>query len=101
MDVRMVETPLTPKDLYPTIRYEFSQGAVSQESDHMWNELQEFIETNFDLVSQRYMGEREDFLRGFQTAMAVTRLWVDSIYLQQEPTLGSKMLAQAKSNKSK
>ena len=67
----------------------------------MWNELQEFIETNFDLVSQRYMGEREDFLRGFQTAMAGTRLWVDSIYLQQEPTLESKMLAQAKSNKSK
>lgn len=101
MDVHMVETPITPKDLYPTIRYEFSQGVVSQESDHMWNELQEFIETNFDLVGQRYMGEREDFLRGFQTAMAVTRLWVDSIYLQQEPTLESKMLAQAKSSKPK
>lgn len=82
--VKLVENPLTYSDLLPNYRFQYQSGEVSEEADQMFLELVEFVKVNEDLAlpdndNPMY---REGWVKGFKKALALTRLWIDSIYLQ-------------------
>lgn len=80
--IRLVETPLTISGMLPAYYYQFQAGIVSEEATQMYNELVEFLNTNEELVVNEPVNSREDYVKGFQKALAMTKLWIDSIYLQ-------------------
>ena len=80
--IKLVQSPLEIMSMLPNYRYEFQEGQVSEESQHMYSELLDFIETNQELVLNEPIMSREDYTKGFQKAIALTRLWIDSIYLK-------------------
>lgn len=80
--IKLVQSPLEIESMLPNYRYEFQEGQVSEESQHMYSELLGFIETNQELVLNELIVSREDYAKGFQKAIALTRLWIDSIYLK-------------------
>lgn len=82
--IRLVKSPLSVTEIFPTYRYEFQSGKVSEEAAHMYSELQEFINTNAELITSEQVNSQEDYVKGLQKALALTRLWIDSIYLSTE-----------------
>lgn len=79
--VKMIQNPLVLKDLLPDYSFQFQSGEVSEESKEMYNELVEFLNTNEELAFPENINSREDYIKGFQRAIALTKLWIDSIYL--------------------
>lgn len=81
--IKLVERPLTLRDMIPTYQYQFQSGVVSEESTHMYEEYLSFLSTNEELAINEEVMYRDDYVKGFQKALAMTRLWMDSIYLQK------------------
>ena len=80
--IQMVQEPITIKDLLPKYSYQFQQVEIPAEAASMYEELIEFFRTNEELaVPDKSVADEESYIKGFQKAMALTRLWVDSIYL--------------------
>ena len=84
VNVRLVQSPLSVAELFPDYRYEFESQHIAPESQNMFNNLAEFIHTNEELAVSTDYTSREDYVKGFQKALAITRLWIDSIYLDSE-----------------
>ena len=80
--VRLVEMPLTVRGMLPSYQYQFQSGQVSEEATQMYEELVNFLITNEELAVNEPTVSREDYIKGFQKALAMTRLWIDSIYMQ-------------------
>lgn len=83
--IQMVQEPITIKDLLPKYSYQFQNTEIPAEAASMYEELLEFFSTNEELAmpNESVMSE-ESYIKGFQKAMALTRLWIDSIYLSGE-----------------
>lgn len=82
VDIMLIKEPTTIKDLMPKYSYKFQSGEVSQEAEEMYKELAEFLQTNEELaVPSAEVSSEESYIKGFQRAVALTRLWIDSIYL--------------------
>ena len=81
--IRLIETPLTINGMLPAYYYQFQAGTVSEEASHMYDELIGFLRTNEELVINESVNSRDDYVKGFQKALAMTKLWIDSIYLQE------------------
>lgn len=80
--IRLVESPLTIANMLPAYFYQFQAGNVSVESEEMYNQLVDFLRTNEELAVNDNFVNRDDFVKGFQKAVAMVRLWIDSIYLE-------------------
>ncbi len=83
VSVKLVQLPLEIKDMFPNYRYELQNGEISEESSQMYTELLEFLTTNKELILGEPVVSREDYVKGFQRAIALVRLWIDSIYLDK------------------
>lgn len=80
--IELVQSPLTLASLLPSYRYKF-QGDTPQEADDMYNQLVGFIDVNDELALEATYGSRDDYIAGFSRAMALVRLWIDSLYVGQ------------------
>lgn len=80
--VKLVEMPLTVRGMLPSYRYQLQSDQVSEEATQMYEELVNFLVTNEELAVNEPTVSREDYIKGFQKALAMTRLWIDSIYMQ-------------------
>ena len=47
----------------------------------MYNNLVDFLFTNEELPVNENYTNREDYVKGFQRALAIVKLWIDSMYL--------------------
>ena len=83
VSVKLIQLPLEISDMFPNYKYELQNGEVSKESSQMYTELLEFLTTNKELILGEPVVSREDYVKGFQRAIALTRLWIDSIYLDK------------------
>lgn len=81
--IRLIETPLTISKMLPDYYYQLQSGNISDEASEMYDELVKFLHTNEELATSVQVSSKEDYIKGFQKAMALTRLWIDSIYLQK------------------
>ena len=83
--IQMVQEPITIKDLLPKYFYHFQGAEIPSEAASMYEEMVEFFTTNEELaVPDKSVVSEESYIKGFQRAMAVMRLWIDSIYLSGE-----------------
>ena len=83
--IQMVQEPITMKDLLPNYSYQFQSVEIPEEAVSMYRELIEFFKTNEDLaMPDKSVVSDESYIKGFQKAVALTRLWIDSIYLTDE-----------------
>lgn len=83
--IQMVKEPVTIKNLLPTYFYKFQSMEVPPEATSMYEGLVEFFGTNEELaIPDKSVVSEESYIKGFQKAMALTRLWIDSIYLTGE-----------------
>lgn len=83
--IKMVQSPLTFNELMPSYRYQFQMDEPSEDADEMYSEMVSFFNTNEELAfPSEEVSHRDDYVKGFQKAMALTRLWIDSIYLSRE-----------------
>lgn len=80
--IRLVNPPVSIESVFPKYKYEFHGGEVSEEAQYMYQELIEFISTNEELVMDELTSAHPDYLKGFQKSLALTKLWIDSIYLK-------------------
>lgn len=78
--VKLVQNPLTFKDLIPDYSFQFESGEVSVEATQMYEEFLQFLQTNEELAIQEEVVSKDDYTKGFKRALALTRLWMDSIY---------------------
>ena len=79
--IKLIESPLTIRNLLPTYFYQFQSGDVSEESLRMYEDFIDFLSTNEELVINEPTISRDDYIKGFQKALAMFKLWMDSIYL--------------------
>lgn len=83
--IQMIQEPTTIKDLLPNYSYQFQSVEIPAEAASMYEELIEFFRTNEELaVPDNSVVSGESYIKGFQRAMALTRLWIDSIYVSGE-----------------
>ena len=76
-EVTLSKEPVTFADLVPNYRYNLQSASVPEESTQMYLSLLDFLETNESLAVEN----DEAYQRGFQKALALTRLWIDTIYV--------------------
>lgn len=69
------------QDLIPKYRYEFQNLIINNESTNMYEDLIEFLKTNEYLAIEE-SGLTEDYIKGFKKSLALVRLWLDSLYLE-------------------
>ena len=70
------------RDLMPKYRYEFQGLILGEEPDNMYKSLIDFLETNESLAINESI--TEEYIQGFQKSLALTRLWLDSLYIPQD-----------------
>lgn len=82
--IKMVQAPLTLRELLPTYQFQFQSGEISDEAVRMYEEFVEFLTTNEELaVPENDLPHKDEYVKGFQRAVALMRLWIDSIYLSE------------------
>lgn len=81
--IKLVENPLTIRNMLPTYYYQFQEAEIPEEAKNMYESLVDFLVTNEELAVNEPVISREDYVKGYQKALAMTRLWIDSIYLQK------------------
>ena len=68
------------QDLIPKYRYEFQNLIINSESTNMYESLIDFLKTNEYLAIEE-SGLTDEYIKGFQKSLALIRLWLDSLYL--------------------
>ena len=76
----MVQSQPTIRDLLPDYAFQFQDEAPSEESNHMYLELLDFLSTNEELATMN-INDKTEYSNGFKRAIAMVKLWMDSIYL--------------------
>lgn len=80
-DISLVQLPLTIDELVPKYQYKLSDS-VPDESTGMYLTLVDFLKENPELATSAEFSTREDYVHGFSNALAIVRLWIDSLYVQ-------------------
>ncbi len=83
VNVKLVQHPLSVKDVIPTYSYQLQGVNISQEASHMFQDFLDFLGTNEELIFQETSNQSE-YIKGFQRAVSLLSLWVDSIYVTEE-----------------
>ena len=79
----MVQTQPTIHDLIPDYQYQFQDEVPDVEAHHMYAELIDFLSTNEDLALSDII-DKGEYSKGFKKAIAMVKLWIDSIYLHNK-----------------
>lgn len=83
--IQMVKEPTTITDLLPKYNYQFQGGEVAADAVEMYEGMVDFLRTNEELaMPDKDVVSEDSYIKGFQKAVALTRLWIDSIYLSDE-----------------
>ena len=77
----LVQNDPTVDELIPNYSYRFQDETQSNEAVDMYQSLIEFIRTNSDIALQQ---TETTYAGGFKKALALTHLWIDSMYLNGE-----------------
>ena len=85
----MVQSQPTIHDLIPDYQYQFQDEVPDREAAHMYSELLEFLSTNVDLALVN-INDKTEYSNGFKKAIAMVKLWIDSIYLRTKTDGGVK-----------
>lgn len=80
-DIAIVNSPLTFSELIPTYAYQFQDVEIPKDSYKRYLALLEFMEENFNLIEEPHQF-REEYINGYKKALAITRLWIDSLYVE-------------------
>ena len=80
--VELVQNPVSVPELLPTYRYQFQDVPIPNESSLMYDNLIEFLKENEELLIEN-TSAKDAYVQGFKKALAVTRLWMDSLYVEQ------------------
>ena len=78
--IKMVQQAPTVHDLLPDYQYQFNEIVPNEESGRMYNALVDFICTNEELAISDII-QKDEFAKGFKRAIALTKLWLDSLYI--------------------
>lgn len=76
-----VTTPQSITDLFPTFQYKFENELEHEEATSMYTSLLEFLKENYELALNN--SNSIEYKEGFQQALALTHLWIDSLYLSK------------------
>ena len=76
----VVQTQPTIRDLIPDYQFQFQDDIPSEEANHMYTELLDFLSTNEELALMN-INDKVEYGNGFKKAIAMVKLWIDSIYL--------------------
>ena len=80
--VRLVPAEMSISDFIPKYRYKFDAD-IPDEATNMYDSMIEFINENSDFIvdDQVNLGLIVPYSEGFKKAIAMVRLWIDSMYL--------------------
>ena len=81
--VVMVQNSTTFSDLLPDYQFQFQGREPSQEAENMYNSLVDFLHTNEEMAIMS-IENKDEFTKGFKRALAMTRLWMNSLYLSEK-----------------
>lgn len=81
LQVIKVSSPISVGKLFPDYSYQFNNSEPSQDAADMFKSLQDFIQTNEELALSN-IENQEEYIKAFQQAMALTKLWMESLYLK-------------------
>lgn len=81
--IKLVQQAPTVHDLLPDYQYQFNNFTPSDESGKMYSALVDFICTNEEIALTDII-QKDEFSKGFKRAVALTRLWLDSLYITKE-----------------
>lgn len=79
--IKMIQQAATVHDLLPDYHYQFNEIEPNPEAEKMYESLVEFISTNKDLALTDII-QKDEFSKGFKRALALTKLWLDSIHIE-------------------
>ena len=83
LNVVMIQNATTATDLLPD--YQFQGKPPSKEAENMFGSLVEFIQTNEEMAVAN-IETKDEYIKGFKRALALTRLWMNSLYLTDNST---------------
>ena len=83
LGIELVQNAISLYEVIPNYSYRFQERQVSEESNNMYNNFLEFLQTNEELIDDNTLHSREDFVKGFQKSIAMLKLWIDSLYIEQ------------------
>lgn len=84
LNIRVVENPITVEAILPSFHYQFDGVKVLKESEDMYKSLVEFLKTNEELIPADSYVSKSDYIKGFQKSLSLVRLWIDSMYIEDE-----------------
>ena len=82
LEIIMVQSPATFQELLPDYQYQFQNVSLPDEATGMYQSLVEFMETNSELALSG-IDDKDEYRKGFKRAIAMVRLWIDSLYLTE------------------
>lgn len=83
LEVVLVQIAPAFQELLPDYQYQFQNVPSSEEATLMYQSLVEFLETNHELALSG-IENKDEYKKGFKRAIALVRLWIDSLYLGEE-----------------
>lgn len=81
--IELVHNPIAISDLIPSYRYQFQNVDVPAEATAIYEDLLGFMKNNEELLDADNPS-KDEYVRGFKKALAITRLWMDSLYVGQQ-----------------
>lgn len=80
LEVVLVQTAPHFQELLPDYQYQFKNVSNSDEAMSMYQSLVEFMDVNSELALSG-IDNKDEYKKGFKRAIAMVRLWIDSLYL--------------------
>lgn len=83
--IKYVPAQLELTDFLPRYRYQF-ESVVPEEADQMYNSFVGFLNENAEFLTDESVPDSytQPYTAGFQRAVALFRLWIDSVYVSGE-----------------
>lgn len=88
LNVVMIQNATTATDLLPDYQFQFQGKPPFEEAENMFGSLVEFIQTNEEMAVAN-IETKDEYIKGFKRALALTRLWMNSLYLTDNSTTTS------------
>lgn len=86
-EIVAVMKPLEVTDFLPKVEYHLQGVTVSTEALDLKSMFHAFLEENKELITNgtdtSNMDALDSFTKGFRNAVAITQLWIDSMYITQ------------------
>ena len=82
-DVILIQLAPVFQELLPDYQYQFQNTPQSAEAAAMYQSLVDFLETNSELALSN-IEDKDEYKKGFKRAIALVRLWIDSMYLDEK-----------------